>query len=243
MLKTPTNEQSDDFLPRLGVMALVIAVAVGIVFTFVVNQPLIGGVPINGQSAAIVIVPTDRPAGIRNASGGVAGAPQGQVAPPPAQKAAQAPAVQPPPQGPASKAVIPPPAPVAIPKVTNPDPDTANAAAALGNQASQRQDYATAIKEFTRAMELNSAPIYYGLRGDVYWRMGRLDEALADYDVAIAMEPTAPDGYFGRARVYKDKGDKANAIQDLETFLQLKPNDAGNASIRQQAQEMIASLR
>jgi hypothetical protein len=240
MIDRPTTEQPDDFLPRLGVMALVVAVAVGIVFMYVVNKPLMGGIPLNGQSASVVIVPTDRPAGIRSASSVVAGAP-GQAVPPPAQ----APPVQPQPQpkAPASKAVIPPPAPVTIPQVTNPDPDAANAAAALGNQASQRQDYVTAVKEFSRAMELNSAPIYYGLRGDVYWRMGRLDEALADYDIAIAMEPTAPDGYFGRARVYKDKGDKANAVQDLETFLQLKPNDAGNASIRQQAQEMIASLR
>jgi len=192
-------------------------------------------------------VPTDRPSGLRgNNIAGVTSAASGPaqaVLPPPAS--AGAPPAQPPAgQPPAAQANIPAPPPASnIPQVSNPDPDTANKLAAEGNQASQRQDYARAIELFTQSLQLNPAPIYYGLRGDVNWRAGKLDDALSDYNNAIAMEPGAPDGYFGRARVYRDKGDKANALRDLQTFLDLKPNDAGNAGIRQEAQEMINQLK
>jgi tetratricopeptide (TPR) repeat protein len=81
------------------------------------------------------------------------------------------------------------------------------------------------------------------LRGDVNWRAGNLDAALADYNQAIAMEPNAADGYFGRARVLRDKGDKEAAMADLQQFLDLKPNDAANAGIRKDAEDMMAGLR
>ena len=233
-------QRQDDFLPRLGLLAVVVLVCAGLLSLYVLSKPQIGGVPANAKAAAVVIVPTDRPSGLRgNNIAGVTSAASGPaqaVLPPPAQP----PAGQPP----AAQANIPAPPPASnIPQVSNPDPDTANKLAAEGNQASQRQDYARAIELFTQSLQLNPAPIYYGLRGDVNWRAGKLDDALSDYNNAIAMEPGAPDGYFGRARVYRDKGDKANALRDLQTFLDLKPNDAGNAGIRQEAQEMINQLK
>ena len=245
----PTVAGQDDFLPRLGLMAVVVLVCAGLLSLYVLGRPQMGGVQANAKAASVINVATDRPSGLRgNNIAGVASAPGPALPalPPPAQAPAQqapaqqAPAVQPP----AAKANIPPPPPAAnIPQVSNPDPETANKLAAEGNLASQRQDYAKAIELFTQALQLNPAPIYYGLRGDVNWRAGKLDEALSDYNNAIAMEPGAPDGYYGRARVYRDKGDKANAIRDLQTFLELKPNDAGNAGIRQEAQEMMNQLR
>ena len=249
--ETPAVQKQDDFLPRLGLLAVVVLVCAGLLSLYVLSKPQMGGVPANAKAAAVVIVPTDRPSGLRgnNIAGlTAASGPAQAVLPPPVSAGAppaQAPAAQPPAgQPPAAKANIPAPAPASnIPQVSNPDPDTANKLAAEGNQASQRQDYARAIELFTQSLQLNPAPIYYGLRGDVNWRAGKLDDALSDYNNAIAMEPGAPDGYFGRARVYRDKGDKANALRDLQTFLDLKPNDAGNAGIRQEAQEMINQLK
>lgn len=242
----PVVERQDDFLPRLGLMAVIVIVCAGFLSLYVLSKPQIGGVQANAKAASVIVVPTDRPSGLRgnNIAGltSAASGPAQAVLPPPvsAGAPAQAPAAQPP----AVKANIPPPPPASnIPQVSNPDPDTANKLAAEGNQASQRQDYAKAIELFTQSLQLNPAPIYYGLRGDVNWRAGKLDDALSDYNNAIAMEPGAPDGYYGRARVYRDKGDKAAAIRDLQTFLELKPNDAGNAGIRQEAQEMINQLR
>lgn len=247
-----TPPRQNDFLSRLGLAAVVVMVCAGILALYVLARPQIGGVQANAKAASVITVPTDRPSGLRgnNIAGVSSGAalPAQPVLPPPAQAGAppgQAPAPQAPAgQAPAAKANIPPPPPAAnIPKVSNPDPDTANKLAAEGNQASQRQDYAKAIELFTQSLQLNPAPIYYGLRGDVNWRAGKLDDALADYNNAIAMEPGAPDGYFGRARVYRDKGDKASAIRDLQTFLELKPNDGGNAGIRQEAQELMNQLK
>ena len=240
------QERQDDFLPRLGLMAVVVLVCAGFLSLYVLSKPLIGGVQANAKAASIIIVPTDRPSGLRgnNIAGLTAASGPAQAVLPPPVSAGAPPAQVPAAQPPAAKANIPPPPPASnIPQVANPDPDTANKLAAEGNQASQRQDYARAIELFSQSLQLNPAPIYYGLRGDVNWRAGKLDDALSDYNNAIAMEPGAPDGYYGRARVYRDKGDKAAAIRDLQTFLELKPNDAGNAGIRQEAQEMINQLK
>lgn len=234
---TETSPERDDlFLPRLLLIGLIALVALGLVSALVLNRTRIVGVPMAGYPT-LAPAPTDRPSGLvpSGASGPVAAKPPPQPALPPGAVPGAAPA--------APKAQAPAPAPAAVPQPVNPDPSGAAEAAAAGNQASQRQDYDTAIKQFTRAIELNPAPVFFGLRGDIYWRQGNFDAALADYSQAIAMAPTEADNYFGRARVWRDKGDKAAAVADLQQFLQYKPDDNVNASIRKQAQDLINELR
>jgi len=223
--------RDDNFFGRLILGALVILVALGLIWAYVVKRPAIGGAAPAGQPAAILAVPTDRPPGIR-----AAGAAAQAVQPPLPQAGPAAPKAAPV----APQANIPPPA--AAPAGAN-DPDAAGAAANAGNQASQRQDWDTAIREFSRAIELAPSGVYYSLRGDVYWRACKLDEALADYDQAVALDPANPDGYFGRGRVQRDRGDKPAAASDFQQFLDLKPDDSANAGIRQQARQWLDELR
>ncbi len=226
----PSPTRDDNFFGRLILAALVILVALGVVWAYVVNRPVIGGVAPPGQPGSILAVPTDRPSGIR--APGVAA--QGAQPPMPQVGAAVPKAV------PAAPKVSVPPA--AAPAGAT-DPDAAGAAANAGNQASQRQDWDTAIREFSRAIELAPSGVYYSLRGDVYWRAGKLEEALADYDQAVALDPANPDGYFGRGRVQKDRGESAAAASDFQQFLDLKPDDSANAGIREQAQQWLDELR
>ncbi len=230
-MSDPSPTRDDTFFGRLILGALVILVALGVVWAYVVNRPAIAGVTPPGQPGPILAVPTDRPAGIRPV--GVAAQ---AVQPPMPQAGAPVPKAIPP----APKANIPPPA--AAPPGAN-DPDAASAAANAGNQASQRQDWDTAIREFSRAIEMAPSGVYYSLRGDVYWRAGKLDDALADYDQAVTLDPANPDGYYGRGRVQRDRGDKAAAASDFQQFLDLKPDDDANAGIRQQAQQWLDELR
>ena len=159
IVSSPSVAPTDDFLPRLGLMAVVVIVCAGFLSLYVLSKPQLGGVQANAKAASIIIVPTDRPSGLRgnNIAGltSAASGPAQAVLPPPVSAGA------PPAQAPAAKANIPPPPPASnIPQVSNPDPDTANKLAAEGNQASQRQDYAKAIELFTQSLQLNPAPIY-----------------------------------------------------------------------------------
>jgi tetratricopeptide (TPR) repeat protein len=216
------SQTTDDFFPRLMLLALVAAVSLSLLAMFVFS----GG----GAGSAVNATPTGARA-IRPAAPAPAAPVRVETTPLPVAKGAVAPA-------PGVDKL-----PTALPAPASADPDAARAAAVRGNEASQREDFKTAIEQFTRAIELSPTALHYSLRGSVYWRQGQLEPALADYNQAIALDPRDADGYFGRARVQRDRGDKAAARRDLQTFLELKPNDAGNAGIRQEAQQILDGLR
>lgn len=244
MVDKTSPDRSDDFLPRVALLVVVAAVSFGLISMFVLNPPLVGGVNLEGRSS-FPVVPTDKPSGL----GPLGGAPPVQATSPvvsPGQPALPAPVAKAQAPAPAAKAQAPAPAvpkAVNIPQPANRDSEGASAAAALGNQASQRQDYATAIQQFSRALELDPSAVFYSLRGDVNWRAGKLDDAMADYNAVLTLDPTNADGFYGRSRVFRDKGDKASAIADLEQFLALKPDEPAHAGIRDEAKRWIEELR
>lgn len=49
----------------------------------------------------------------------------------------------------------------------------------------------------------------------VYFRMNRLDDALADFDAALEMAPGMPASLFMRGVVRKAKGDAAGSAADF----------------------------
>ena len=64
-----------------------------------------------------------------------------------------------------------------------------------------------------------------GNRGNVRSRMGKLNDALRDYDKSIAIAPWAPDPVLNRGVVYEAQGKYALAIQDYESVLEVSPED------------------
>ncbi len=63
-------------------------------------------------------------------------------------------------------------------------------------------------------------------RGRAWRELGRLDEALEDFDVAVSRAPAEPEGYAERALVRQRQGLFNDAEQDLETALRLAPERA-----------------
>ena len=53
--------------------------------------------------------------------------------------------------------------------------------------------------------------------------MGRYDDALAQLDAAIKLQPLNPEAYHNRAVIHQRKGDTAAAIRDYETALRYNP--------------------
>jgi len=56
-----------------------------------------------------------------------------------------------------------------------------------------RQEYQQAIDDYTRAIELDPTnALCYSNRGEAYQRLAQLDLAIADFELAVAMEPNLP---------------------------------------------------
>ena len=54
---------------------------------------------------------------------------------------------------------------------------------------------------------------------------GKYDDAIADYDKAIALDPNDAGAYTNRGVAYGRKGDKDQAIADFRKVLEINPSD------------------
>ena len=63
-------------------------------------------------------------------------------------------------------------------------------------------------------------------RGRALWRLKKLDAAIADFDVVIALNPKSADAYNVRALANEDKGEKERCIPDFDRAIELVPKSA-----------------
>lgn len=97
----------------------------------------------------------------------------------------------------------------------------AKAQAALGIH-----DYAGAVAALNAEIATGSKSAeVYSLRCLALGQLGRANDALADCDRAIALDPTFADAYKVRGDLYLDHFDPAKGLKDLDTFLAAKPDD------------------
>jgi tetratricopeptide (TPR) repeat protein len=98
---------------------------------------------------------------------------------------------------------------------------------AAGHDA--KQELGAALADYTKAIELAPGDAeMHAVRGWVYQRLGRRDDALADYGRAIALNPDGDqaymlDAYFRRSELYEQKGLYDRALADLDREIVLKP--------------------
>lgn len=65
--------------------------------------------------------------------------------------------------------------------------------------------------------------VYHANRGLVALRLGRLDQAMADYNIAVEADSRRPHGYYGRALTHWRQGKKRAAQDDRNRALALDP--------------------
>jgi tetratricopeptide (TPR) repeat protein len=109
------------------------------------------------------------------------------------------------------------------------------------------EQFEKTVEDVTKTLELHqdenvtAAVGPYLARGLALHRLERYDEALADYNQALAGDPReACEAYFYRALVFIDKGEALPARADLQAFLTLTP-DAESVQA-EQAREIIVEL-
>jgi tetratricopeptide (TPR) repeat protein len=93
-----------------------------------------------------------------------------------------------------------------------------------GVAAASQKNYDGAIREFSKAIELD--PNYadaYTNRGIAYAGKSDYDRAIADYNQAIWLDPNYADVYNNRGLAYSSKGDSNRAIADYTEAIRLDP--------------------
>lgn len=93
-------------------------------------------------------------------------------------------------------------------------------------EATNKGDFATAERYWTKLIEqLPQEPALWSNRGNARVSQRKLEEAIADYNQAIALAPDAPDPYLNRGAAFEGLGEWEKAIADYNTVLDLDPGD------------------
>ena len=69
-----------------------------------------------------------------------------------------------------------------------------------------------------------NGPALYLARGELWARAGDFDQAIADFDEAIRLEPGRALAYSHRGNAWSRKGDKDRALADYEAAIRIDPN-------------------
>jgi tetratricopeptide (TPR) repeat protein len=90
-------------------------------------------------------------------------------------------------------------------------------------RATWGQQLESALSDCNASLSLTSAPGTLDSRGLVYLRLGRLDDALSDYDAAIKARPKVAGSWFARGLVKLRKGSNEDGQTDLAAARAIDP--------------------
>lgn len=92
------------------------------------------------------------------------------------------------------------------------DAQLAKAHNALGMVSTSKGDFATAAREFAKAVELDDKPEYYNNLGRCYFWLARYQDSLKSFAIAEKMGLKTPDLYANVADSYRLSGNLSKAI-------------------------------
>ena len=82
-----------------------------------------------------------------------------------------------------------------------------------------------ALEQFTRSIELRPSARAYFQVGRAYLYLGTLDEALANFEKGIEVDPGYPGSYFGKSGVYEMREQRTELRASYEELLQRDPGN------------------
>ncbi len=97
----------------------------------------------------------------------------------------------------------------------------------FGNRSSYKREHRQAIRRFSQAYDLDPSLREARLdRGIILYReMGRLDEAMADFNALLVEDPEYGPARLNRAMIAQEQGQYEEALADLEAYLALPGED------------------
>lgn len=110
----------------------------------------------------------------------------------------------------------------------------------FGNKNSMRSEHEAAVRYFGKAYAID--PTFQRVRLErgvlLFRELGRLEEALADFDALLEADPEYAPALFNRALLAQQNGRYADALADLEAYRSLE-----DRVYRREADQLIALLR
>jgi len=107
----------------------------------------------------------------------------------------------------------------------------------------QVDDLDAALVDFEAVIQARPAAQYQAIahtgRGRIYLFYGQPDQALAELDQAVLLDPSEPFARFVRGLIYHEVGQEASAIKDLEEALALGLQDERSVSMARQILEVL----
>lgn len=119
------------------------------------------------------------------------------------------------------------------------DPDSAEAYYSRGLAYIMIEDYASAVKDYDKAIELDPSAVAYNNRCWSYYKMGEYEQALPDCERSLQLNPDDVHALDSRARVYQALGRTEDAIQDFDRIIEL----GADPELSRQAAEELAKLK
>ena len=102
--------------------------------------------------------------------------------------------------------------------------ETAGVGSQLATTIDADQGSQENIASLTEVIRANpSDPAAYNVRGSAFGRAGRYQDAMRDFDQAIALNPRFFEAYANRALIWRSMGDLGRAAEDYNRAIQINP--------------------
>ena len=85
-------------------------------------------------------------------------------------------------------------------------------------------DFRGAIAKFTESIEIRETAMAYLERGNAHNNLGEAQQALADWNQALRIDPNLAAAYTARGTYRRVSGDLPRALADLDRSLQIAPS-------------------
>jgi tetratricopeptide (TPR) repeat protein len=85
-----------------------------------------------------------------------------------------------------------------------------------------QKDYASALLDFSRSIELMPSDAAYNNRGSILFSQRKIEEAIADYTAGLKLK-ASPEGYVNRGMAYQQTNRDALALADYEAAIKVNP--------------------
>lgn len=112
-----------------------------------------------------------------------------------------------------------------------------------GLEKAKQKDYAGAVEEFTKALQVNSEFVEaYYQRGLAYYDLGHIPQAVFDYDEVLKRDSYNVDVYYCRALARLALKNLPGALKDVDKTIELNSYKAGAYNLRGVVERKLGNI-